>query len=165
MTAEQAERHERRIRLEVNGEPHSVVAEDRMLASDLLRSRLGLRGTRVGCEQGVCGACTILVDGRSRRACLMFAPQLEGTDVRTVEGLEQTQDGLHPLQEAFRRHHALQCGFCTAGFLMTSLELLSERTGLSEAEVRDHLSGNLCRCTGYQGICDAVLEADREWQR
>ena len=136
-----------------------------MLASDFLRTTLGLRGTRVGCEQGVCGACTILVDGRTRRACLMFAPQLEGAEVWTVEGLEQTQDGLHPLQEAFRKHHGLQCGFCTAGFLMTSLELLQERTGLTEDEVREHLSGNLCRCTGYQGICDAVLAADREWDR
>jgi aerobic-type carbon monoxide dehydrogenase small subunit (CoxS/CutS family) len=165
MTTNDSEPHEHRIRLEVNGEPRSAVAEDRMLGSDFLRTRLGLRGTRVGCEQGVCGACTILVDGRSRRACLMFAPQLEGTEVWTVEGLEQTQEGLHPLQEAFRRHHALQCGFCTAGFLMTSLELLRERTGLSEDEVRDRLSGNLCRCTGYQGICDAVLEVDREWER
>lgn len=159
------ERQERRVRVEVNGEIHSAVAEDRMLVSDFLRTRLGLRGTRVGCEQGVCGACTIIVNGRTRRSCLMFAPQLEGAEVWTVEGLEQAHDGMHPLQEQFSRHHGLQCGFCTAGFLMTAVELLQERTGLTEDEVREHLSGNLCRCTGYQGICDAVLAADREWDR
>jgi aerobic-type carbon monoxide dehydrogenase small subunit (CoxS/CutS family) len=155
----------RQLQFEVNGERVSAFAEDRMQACDVLRERLGLNGTRVGCEQGVCGACTILVDGRSRRSCLMFAPQLEGTDVWTVEGLEQSQDGMHPLQEAFRRHHALQCGFCTAGFLMSALELLRSRQGLTEEDVRDYLSGNLCRCTGYQGIIDAVLEVDRQWER
>lgn len=159
------ERHERRIDFEVNGEQISVVAEDRMLVTDLLRDALGLRGTRVGCEHGVCGACTILVDGRSRRACLMFAPQVEGSEIWTVEGMEQGQDGMHPLQDAFHRHHALQCGFCTAGFLMSSLELLQRRRGLTEREVREHLSGNLCRCTGYQGICEAVMEVDEQWER
>lgn len=159
------DRSERRIRFEVNGESVSTVAEDRMQACDVLRDGLGLHGTRVGCEQGVCGACTVLVDGRSRRSCLMFAPQLDGTEVWTVEGLEQSQDGMHPLQEAFRRHHALQCGFCTAGFLMSALELLRRHSDLTEAQVRDHLSGNLCRCTGYQGIIDAVLEVDQQWQR
>jgi aerobic-type carbon monoxide dehydrogenase small subunit (CoxS/CutS family) len=155
----------RQIRFEVNGEPVSTTAEDRMQACDVLRDRLRLYGTRVGCEQGVCGACTVLVNGRSRRSCLMFAPQLDGTEVWTVEGLEQSQDGMHPLQEAFRRHHALQCGFCTAGFLMSALELLRRHRNLTEDEVRDYLSGNLCRCTGYQGIIDAVLELDQLWQR
>lgn len=149
----------------VNGVDVHERVEARLTAADFLRDTLGLRGTRVGCEHGVCGACTILIDGTSARSCILYAGQLNEREITTVEGLESPSGGLHPLQEAFRRNHGLQCGFCTAGFLLTSCEFLCERRGVEEAEVREAISGNLCRCTGYQGIVDAVIEADQTWQR
>ncbi len=150
----------------VNGDQISRRGIDvRMTAADFLRDVVQLRGTHVGCEHGVCGACTILVDGRSVRSCIMFAVQLRGTSVRTVEGLAHRSGQLHPLQDAFMRHHGLQCGFCTPGMLLASYELLSEGRDLDEGRIRDHLSGNLCRCTGYQGVLDAVQDADRTWSR
>jgi aerobic-type carbon monoxide dehydrogenase small subunit (CoxS/CutS family) len=154
-----------RVRITVNGERHEVTAEPRTTLADVLRDELGLTGTHVGCEQGTCGACTVLVDGASVRACLLFAVQADGCAVSTVEGLAAAPGPLHPVQQAFRDCHALQCGFCTPGLLMTVYELLSERSGLEESDVRDAVSGHLCRCTGYQGIVDAVLRADRTWSR
>ena len=140
----------------VNGDDYKRVVDVRMLLSDFLRHELGLTGTHVGCEHGVCGACTVLVDGLPMRSCLMFAPQVQGCEVSTVEGL--APDGeLHPLQEAFRGAHGLQCGFCTPGILMTLIEFLDAHPTPDEAEIREALSGNLCRCTGYQHIVDAVL--------
>lgn len=153
------------IEVEVNGRSVRRRVNVRMTAADFIRDALRLRGTHLGCEHGVCGACTILVDGTSVRSCILYAPQLAGRTVTTVEGLEETPGQLHPLQAAFMRHHALQCGFCTAGILLTAYELLSEERDLTEEVVREGLSGNLCRCTGYQGIIEAVLDADQEWQR
>ncbi|MCL6516857.1 2Fe-2S iron-sulfur cluster-binding protein [Alicyclobacillus sp.] len=150
-----------RIRLRVNGAEHEVDVEPRWLLSDVLRHQLGLTGTHVGCEQGVCGACTVLVDGRPERSCLMFAVQAEGHEVTTVEGLTPAE-GLSPLQAAFQAHHALQCGFCTPGMLVTAEALLRENPNPTEEQVREALSGNVCRCTGYQFIVDAVLAAARE---
>jgi aerobic-type carbon monoxide dehydrogenase small subunit (CoxS/CutS family) len=141
----------------VNGRRYTGKAEARMLLSDFLRHDLGLTGTHVGCEHGVCGACTILVDGTPMRSCLMLAVQANGRQLSTVEGLAAAPDRLSPLQEAFRAHHALQCGFCTPGILMTLTAFLKENAAPTEAEVREALSGNLCRCTGYQNIVDAVL--------
>lgn len=149
----------------VNGVDVHERVEARLTAADFLRDTLGLVGTRVGCEHGVCGACTIMVDGETVRSCIMYAGQLNERTVTTVEGLESSSGQLHPLQEAFRRNHALQCGFCTAGFLLTACEFLCERHGVGEHEVREAISGNLCRCTGYQGIVDAVMEADQAWKR
>lgn len=149
----------------INGVEVNERVEARLTAADFLREKLGMRGTRVGCEQGVCGACTISVDGTSMRSCLMFAAQLEGRTVLTVEGLESRSGEMHPLQDAFMKHHGLQCGFCTAGFLLTAHEFLRECRGVSEDDVREAISGNLCRCTGYQGIVDAVVEADETWSR
>ncbi len=146
----------------VNGKAYKRVVEPRLLLSDFLRHELGLTGTRVGCEHGVCGACTVLVDGLPMRSCLMFAPQAEGREVATVEGLAQGPaggDDLHPLQQAFRDAHGLQCGFCTPGILMTLTAFLEDHPTPDEAEIREALSGNLCRCTGYQHIVDAVLAA------
>ena len=151
---------ERTITLTVNGVPREATVPVRRLLSDSLRHDLGLTGTHVGCEHGVCGACTVLVDGEPVRSCLMLAVQADGTEITTVEGLSQNGGGLHPLQEAFRDHHALQCGFCTPGFLLTALHLLREHPDLDdEAEIRAALSGNLCRCTGYTNIVDAVRDA------
>jgi aerobic-type carbon monoxide dehydrogenase small subunit (CoxS/CutS family) len=149
-----------RIALEVNERPYEVDAEPRMLLSDLLRHELGLTGTKVGCEHGVCGACTVHVDGEPVRSCLMLAVQARGRSVRTVEAL--AGDGLHPLQRAFHEAHALQCGFCTAGFLMSIEAFLRECPAPSEQEVREALAGNLCRCTGYRGLVDAVLSSSAE---
>jgi carbon-monoxide dehydrogenase small subunit len=129
--------------------------------ADFLRKRLGLTGTHLGCEHGVCGACTVLVDGMSARSCLMLAVQADGCDITTVEGIAPSEDALHPLQEAFRDHHGLQCGFCTAGILTTLVEFLRDNPSPGECEVREAISGNLCRCTGYQGIVDAALDAAR----
>jgi carbon-monoxide dehydrogenase small subunit len=143
----------------VNGTRHERAVEARMLLSDFIRHELGLTGTHVGCEHGVCGACTILVDGLPVRACLMFAPQANGCTIETVEGLAPDPKQLHPLQEAFRDAHGLQCGYCTPGILMTMKAFLEEHPAPSEAEIREALSGNLCRCTGYQHIVDAVLLA------
>ena len=127
-----------------------------MLLSDFLRHELGLTGTHVGCEHGVCGACTILINGEAVRSCLMFAVQVDGHEVLTVEGLAAKNGDLHPLQNAFREAHALQCGFCTPGFLMSLIPFLQEKPNASEEEIRAALSGNLCRCTGYQNIVKAV---------
>ena len=148
------------IAVTVNGARREGVVEPRLLLSDYLRHELGLTGTHVGCEHGVCGACTVLVDGASVRSCLMLAVQCDGAEVATVESLA-TDGVLNPLQQALRDHHGLQCGFCTPGMLMTLTEFLRSHPDPSEAEVRDVLSGNLCRCTGYQGIVDAALAAAR----
>ena len=150
----------RTITLEVNGKSYQRDVETRLSLADFLRHELRLTGTHVGCEHGVCGACTLLVDGASARACLMFAVQAHGRRVETVEGLAQGED-LSPLQAAFRDNHGLQCGFCTPGMLMTLTELLREQPAPTEAEVRDAISGNLCRCTGYQAIVAAALDAAR----
>ena len=148
----------RTIRVTVNGTHFEREAEPRRLLADFLREDLDLTGTHVGCEHGVCGACTVLLDGDSARSCLTLAAQADGAEVETVEGLG-TMDALHPLQRAFREHHALQCGFCTPGMLMTALDLLRKHPSPNEAEVRDGLSGNLCRCTGYEHIVRAVRAA------
>ncbi len=144
-----------RVKLTVNGVAHEAAVEPRLLLSDFLRHTLGLTGTHVGCEHGVCGACTIIVDGDSMRACLMLAVQADGRAIETVEGLG-TIGKLSPLQEAFREHHALQCGFCTPGMLMTATDLLRKYPLASDNEIRRGLSGNLCRCTGYENIVNAV---------
>jgi aerobic-type carbon monoxide dehydrogenase small subunit (CoxS/CutS family) len=151
----------REITVTVNGSKFTRSVEVRTTLADFLRHSLGLTGTHLGCEHGVCGACTILLDGRSVRSCLMLAVQANGKAVSTVEGLSEGPDQLNPLQEAFRSHHALQCGFCTPGILMTLTELLAARSDPTEAEVRDVLSGHLCRCTGYQSIVAACLSAAR----
>ena len=150
------------ITLTVNGSPSSRTVEPRLLLSDFLRHDLGLTGTHVGCEHGVCGACTILLDGEAVRSCLLFAVQADGHAVETVEGLAPSgADELHPLQAAFHATHALQCGFCTPGFLMTLVQFLRESPDPDEHEIREALSGNLCRCTGYKNIVDAVALAAR----
>jgi aerobic carbon-monoxide dehydrogenase small subunit len=151
----------RAISLTVNGTRYQQTVEVRLTLADFLRQHLGLTGTHLGCEHGVCGACTILLDGRSARSCLMLAVQTDGHAITTVEGIAPGPDALHPLQEAFRTHHGLQCGFCTPGMLTTLVELLRDNPDPSEAEVRVAISGNLCRCTGYQGIVDATLDAAR----
>jgi carbon-monoxide dehydrogenase small subunit len=148
----------RSISVAVNGKTYRREVETRLTLADFLRHELRLTGTHVGCEHGVCGACTVLVDGASARACLMFAVQADGRQVETVEGLADG-DALSPLQAAFRDHHGLQCGFCTPGMLMTLTELLRESHAPSEAQVRDAISGNVCRCTGYQAIVAAALDA------
>ncbi len=144
------------VTLTVNGKPHSAEVEPRTLLSDFLRHDLGLTGTHVGCEHGVCGACTVMFDGQAVRSCLMLAVQAEGHRIETVEGLAQGDDDLHPLQQAFWETHGLQCGFCTAGIMMTMIPFLRENPDPSEHEIREVLSGNLCRCTGYQHIVEAV---------
>ena len=148
----------RRINVTVNGAPRDAEVPVRLTLADFLRHRLELTGTHVGCEHGVCGACTVLLDGRAVRSCLLLAVQANGRAVTTIEGLA-TGDALHPLQEAFREHHGLQCGFCTPGMLTTLVEFLRENPNPSADEVRIAISGNLCRCTGYQGIVDAALAA------
>lgn len=146
------------VRLTVNGVPREGRCEPRKLLVDFLREDLGLTGTHVGCEHGICGACTILLDGEAARSCTMLAVQADGTHITTVEGL--MQDGvLHPLQQAFHDHHGLQCGFCTPGMLMTALDLLRVRPEASEDEIRAGMSAVLCRCTGYHGIIEAVKAA------
>ncbi|HEV8680196.1 MAG TPA: (2Fe-2S)-binding protein [Stellaceae bacterium] len=145
----------RAITVTVNGVTYRRAVEPRLLLSDFLRQDLGLTGTHVGCEHGVCGACTIIIDGDSARSCLFFAVQADGRRIETVEGLG-TVEQLSPLQEAFREHHALQCGFCTPGMLMTCVDLLRKQPLASDDEIREGLSGNLCRCTGYQHIVEAV---------
>jgi len=149
----------RPVTVEVNGERHTREVEPRLLLSDFLRHELGLTGTHVGCEHGVCGACTVLFDGEAVRSCLMLAVQADGHAVETVEGLAPGPDELHPIQEAFRAEHGLQCGFCTPGFLMTLVPFLREHPDPSDHEIRRALSGNLCRCTGYQNIVAAVRRA------
>jgi carbon-monoxide dehydrogenase small subunit len=146
----------RRIDLKINGKEYSCEVEPRLLLSDFLRHELGLTGTHVGCEHGVCGACTVLFDGQAVRSCLMFAVQAQGHEITTVEGLAESQEELHPLQQAFWEAHGLQCGFCTPGILMTLIPFLEENSTPTEAEIREAISGNLCRCTGYQSIVEAV---------
>jgi carbon-monoxide dehydrogenase small subunit len=146
------------VELTVNGAPATGAVEPRKLLSDFLRDDLELTGVRVSCEHGVCGACTILVDGRTVRACLMLAIQADGAEVVTVEGLAGPE-GLHPLQQAFWDHHALQCGYCTPGMLMTAWELLRRNPDPTEVDVREAIAGNLCRCTGYVHIVNAILAA------
>jgi aerobic-type carbon monoxide dehydrogenase small subunit (CoxS/CutS family) len=151
---------ERSVRLCVNGRDLVGLAEPRTLLSDFLRHELGLTGTHVGCEHGACGACTVLVDGRPTLSCLVLAVQVAGAQVLTVEGLA-SERGLHPIQQAFRRHHGLQCGFCTPGMLLAVKALLDEVPAPTEDQIRDYLAGNVCRCTGYVGIVEAVHVAAR----
>ena len=148
-----------RIALTLNGKKLAAEAEPRTLLSDFLRHSLGATGTHVGCEHGVCGCCTVLIDGVAARSCLTLAVQVEGCEVRTVESLAAPDGALKPLQAAFRANHALQCGFCTPGILMSFTDYLARNPHPSEAEIRDVLSGHLCRCTGYAGIVAAVKEA------
>jgi carbon-monoxide dehydrogenase small subunit len=149
---------QRRITLTVNGEARSSEAEPRKLLVDFLREDLGLTGTHVGCEHGICGACTILVNGEAARSCLMLAVQADGAELRTIEGLADENE-LHPLQAAFREHHGLQCGFCTPGMLMAAYDLLQTNPTPTEEEIRAGVSAVLCRCTGYHGIVQAVQAA------
>jgi aerobic-type carbon monoxide dehydrogenase small subunit (CoxS/CutS family) len=146
------------VAVTVNGRPYRDTVEPRLLLSDFLRARLGLTGTHVGCEHGVCGACTVRLDGAAVRSCLVLAVQVDGSEIVTVEGLAPRGGGLTPLQEAFRRHHALQCGFCTPGILVAAEDLLSRGGRPSREEIVDLLSGHLCRCTGYTPIVDAIAE-------
>jgi aerobic carbon-monoxide dehydrogenase small subunit len=147
------------INLTVNGEKRSASAEARKTLADFLREDLGLTGTHLGCEHGVCGACTVLIDGEPVRSCLMLAVQAGGATITTVEGLASGDGAMNPLQEALRDNHAFQCGFCTPGFVMQITALLQENPKPTEAEIRETLSGNLCRCTGYETIIDGVLSA------
>ena len=151
-----------RVSFKLNGRAVSGEAEPRMLLSDFIRHVLGATGTHVGCEHGVCGACTVQIDGVPARSCLALAVQVEGADIRTVEGLAPTADRLSPLQNAFRDNYGLQCGFCTPGILMSLDALLDERPDVSETEIREFLSGHLCRCTGYASIVKAALAAARQ---
>ena len=146
------------VRLTVNGRPVEQVVEARRSLADFLREDLGLTGTHVGCEHGVCGACTVLVDGRSARSCLLFAAQLEGRGVTTIEGLTPPE-GLSPLQESFRVCHAMQCGFCTPGMIVTTTELLAQEPAPTTEAIREAISGNLCMCTGYVNIVRAIEQA------
>lgn len=150
------------IEIVVNGERRRAPADVRVTLADFLREKLGLTGTHLGCEHGVCGACTVLLDGQSIRSCLMLAVQADGHMVATVEGLAASDGTLNPLQQAFKDHQGLQCGFCTPGILMTLTELLHARPDCDEADMRVALSGHLCRCTGYQGIVAAALDAARK---
>ncbi len=152
----------RDIELTVNGAKRRGKAEPRLLLVDFLRHELGLTGTHVGCEHGVCGACTVMFNGHSARACLLFAAQANGADIVTVEGLANPDGSLNVLQEAFREHHGLQCGFCTPGMLITLTEHLRDNPDTTEEEMRVALSGNLCRCTGYEAIVEAGLDAARQ---
>ena len=143
------------IKVTVNGEDYEREVEPRMLLADFLRRELGLTGTHVGCEHGVCGACTVILNGDSVRSCLCFAIQTDGAKIETVEGLG-TVDNLNPLQQSFQKHHALQCGFCTPGMLMTGVDLLRKYPLATDEQIREGLSGNLCRCTGYEHIVQAI---------
>jgi aerobic-type carbon monoxide dehydrogenase small subunit (CoxS/CutS family) len=151
-----------RIEVEINGVSHAGEVEPRTLLSDFIRHTAGLTGTHVGCEHGVCGACTVQIDGETVRSCLMLAVQANGRSVLTVEGLAPDGAELHPLQRAFHEHHALQCGFCTPGFLLSAEALLRFQPDPTEQDVREALAGNLCRCTGYEGIVEAVLDVARQ---
>lgn len=149
----------------LNGQKVRAEAENRMLLSDLLRHEIGLTGTHVGCEHGICGACTVQIDGKPARACLTLAQQVRGSDVRTVEALTPDPAELSPLQAAFRRHHGLQCGFCTPGILMSLDVLLREQPNAGREEIREYLSGHLCRCTGYATIVEAAIAAAEEQRK
>ncbi|MCL6454849.1 MAG: (2Fe-2S)-binding protein [Alicyclobacillus sp.] len=152
------------IELTVNGRPVRAEVEPRLLLADFLRDHLELTGTHLGCEHGVCGACTVLLDGDPVRSCLALAVQANGTHVETVESLTQEDGSLHPIQQAFADHHALQCGFCTPGFLMTVRGIFDDLPGMTEAQIREAVSGNLCRCTGYANIVRAVQQLQRDLQ-
>jgi aerobic-type carbon monoxide dehydrogenase small subunit (CoxS/CutS family) len=152
------------VRLTVNGKAHEGRCEPRMLLADFLRDNLSLTGTHVGCEHGVCGACTVLLNGEAARSCIMFAVQAQGADIVTIEGMA-TGSVLHPLQAAFHQHHGLQCGFCTPGMLITALDFLRVNPSPSVSEVREALSAVLCRCTGYQSIVEAVMAAAETMRR
>ena len=149
----------RRISVTINGDTYDREVETRLLLSDFIRHECELTGTHVGCEHGVCGACTILLDGMTARSCLMLAVQADGHELLTIEGIAPNEEELHPLQQAFMDNHGLQCGYCTPGMLTTLLEFLRDNPNPTEKEVRIAISGNLCRCTGYQGIVDAALDA------
>jgi 2-furoyl-CoA dehydrogenase 2Fe-2S iron sulfur subunit len=149
------------VSFRLNGKQVSADAEPRMQLADFLRHVLRQTGTHVGCEHGVCGACTVLVDGRAVRSCTLYAVQVDGCEVVTVEGINAGTDTLNDLQQSFRRHHALQCGFCTAGILISATQFLAENRNPTEHMVRDMLSGHLCRCTGYAGMVEAILETAR----
>ncbi|MBV8534215.1 MAG: (2Fe-2S)-binding protein [Alphaproteobacteria bacterium] len=151
-----------RVSFKLNGRAVAGEAEPRLLLTDFLRHVLGATGTHVGCEHGVCGACTVQIDGRPARACLTLAVQVQGADIRTVEGLTPAPDRLSVLQESFREHHALQCGFCTSGILMSLDSLFREKPAATEAEIRESLAGHLCRCTGYAPIMKAALAAQNK---
>jgi len=153
-----------RIRLSVNGVSHDVEVEPRTLLVHALRDSIGLTGTNIGCDSSSCGACTVLVDGRSAKSCTMLAVQAEGAEITTIEGLAATSagDGLHPMQEAFHEHHGLQCGYCTPGMILAAVSLVEEYPDLDDKRVREGLEGNLCRCTGYNNIVKAVLSAAGE---
>jgi len=151
----------RHIELTVNGQPYAADAETRTHLADFLRQEAGLTGTHLGCEHGVCGACTVIVDGEAVRSCLMLAVQANGKSVTTVEGLAG-EDALHPVQQAFQDNHGLQCGFCTPGMVMSLAAYLDENPGPTESDIREAISGNICRCTGYQGIVAAGLQAAEE---
>jgi aerobic-type carbon monoxide dehydrogenase small subunit (CoxS/CutS family) len=150
-----------RIRVEINGRPHEGEVEPRTLLSDFIRHGAGLTGTKVGCEQGVCGACTVQLEGEAVRSCLMLAVQADGRALKTIEGLAG-EAGMHPLQRAFHEAHALQCGFCTPGFVMSMEAYLREHPDANGEELREALAGNICRCTGYLGIIEAVEAAGHE---
>lgn len=150
------------ISVTINGKTLEKSVEPRMLLADFIRHEAGLTGTHVGCEHGVCGACTVLFDGKPVRSCIMLAMQANGHELTTVEGLAESEDKLHPIQNAFWEAHGLQCGFCTPGILMTLVPFLEENKNPNEAEVREAISGNLCRCTGYQHIVDATLLAAKK---
>jgi carbon-monoxide dehydrogenase small subunit len=152
----------RTITLTVNGEHYAREVETRLTLGDFLRHELGLTGTHLGCEHGVCGACTVHLDGAAVRSCILFAVQADGSEITTVEGLARPDGTLHPVQQAFRDNHGLQCGFCTPGMQMTLTAFLAENPAPSEREVREAIAGNLCRCTGYQGIVAAALDAARK---
>ncbi len=147
------------ITFRINGEERRARVEPRMLLADFLRDDLGLTGTHLGCEHGVCGACTVVVDGRTVRSCLMFAVQVAGAEVETIEGLSASRDSLDPLQQAFWEHHGLQCGFCTPAMILTARELLERNPHPSDEEIREAIAGNLCRCTGYVFIVAAIRAA------
>ena len=147
------------VTLTVNGTERSLEVEPRTLLVHALRDDLGLTGTNIGCDSSSCGACTVLVDGQSAKSCTMFAVQADGADITTIEGVAGADGTLHPMQQAFHEHHALQCGYCTPGMVMAAISLVEEYPGLDEGGVRHGLEGNLCRCTGYQNIVDAVLAA------
>jgi len=148
-----------RIELTVNGVAHQVDVEARWLLSDVLRHEIGLTGTHVGCEHGVCGCCTVLIEGQPARSCLTLAVQVDGAEVTTVEGLAEPNGDLHPLQESFMTHHGLQCGYCTPGFLMSAVPIYEQAANMSDEALRKAISGQLCRCTGYAGILDAIRGA------
>lgn len=154
----------RTISVTINGETYECEVETRLTLADFIRHEVLLTGTHVGCEHGVCGACTILLDGRTARSCLMLAVQANGHEIMTVEGIAPNDTELHPLQQAFQDNHGLQCGFCTPGMLTTLIEFLGDNPDPTEQEVREAISGNLCRCTGYQGIVAAALDAAKRLQ-